>query len=229
MRAVLLCFLLFCSPVRADPVRLDLTGLRALAMAPHLDRAGFSARLAEVMDGHDPEPAQPVAGPARNDPFFWSLSARFGAALEGSTIPGGVLTCTRYGLELRDRVAGRDLSAAAGFAVMQQALILSDDAQSWPVGAVARLACALTWDDARRVAPLARAEILAALEGFETVAEHPDPSAGAEVRVFGPGGYRIEARGGPVTVNMRLDAIWIDQLATHHQLRFRSFLMGGGS
>ena len=126
-------------------------------------------------------------------------------------------------------MAERDLSAAAGFAVMQQALILSGDDENWPVGAVARLACALTWDDSRRVAPLTRAEVLTALEGFGAVEVQPDPNAGARVRVFGPGGYRIEARGGPVTANMRLDAIWVDQLATHQQLRFRSFLMGGGS
>jgi hypothetical protein len=228
MRAVLL-FLLLSWPLAAEPVRLDLGEIRDLAMAPHLDEAAFSARLEGLIGGYAPEPAQPVPGPARNDLFFWSLSARFGTALEGSTVPGGVLTCARYGLDVRARMAERDLSAAAGFAVMQQALILSGDDENWPVGAVARLACALTWDDARRVAPLTRAEVLAALEGFAAVEVQPDPNAGARVRVFGPGGYRIEARGGPVTANMRLDAIWVDQLATHQQLRFRSFLMGGGS
>jgi hypothetical protein len=230
MRAIVLIFML-CLPgaLRAQPVVLEAAAMRGAALAPYLGRQGFLDLLAGAIDGFVPEPARRVPGLAGDDIYFWSISGRFGADMAGADVPGGILTCARYGLETRDRLAAIRLSDPAVFPVMRQALILSDDSAAWPEGAVARLACALTWDDGRRVAPMARADVLAVLEGFETVATRPDPRAEAATRVFGPGGYRIAGRGGPADAVVVLEAIWVDQLATHQQFRFRSFLMGGGS
>lgn len=226
---VLIAFLLLPVSLRAQPMTLDAGALRNAALIPFLERGAYLDLLTEIVEGFTPNPVLRVPGLADDDIYFWSVSGRFGADLAGSTVPGGILTCARYGLETRDRLAAARLSDRAAFGVMRQALILSDDRAAWPEGAVARLACALTWDDGRRVAPMAEAELRAALDGFETVESRPDPNAEARVRVFGPGGYRIVARDGPADAVVVLDAIWVDQLATHQQFRFRSFLMGGGS
>ena len=230
MRTLILMFFL-CLPaaLRAQPVVLDAGGLRDAALVPYLERAAYLDLLVDTIDGFQPDPARRVPGLAEGDIYFWSITGRFGADMTGSDVPGGILTCARYGLETRDRLAAIRLSDPAAFPVMRQALILSDDIAAWPEGAVARLACALTWDDGRRVAPMAEDEVVAVLEGFASVETRADPRADAAVRVFGPGGYRITGRGGPRDAIVVLDAIWVDQLATHHQFRFRSFLMGGGS
>jgi len=230
MRALILIVML-CLPgaLSAQPLVLDGAALRGAALAPYLGRAGFLDLLAGAIDGFVPAPARPVPGLVGDDIYFWSITGAFGAEMAGAAVPGGLLSCARYGLETRDRLAATLASDPAVFPVMRQALILSDDIAAWPEGAVARLACALTWDDGRRVAPMARADVLALLAGFETVTTRPDPRAGARVRVFGPGGYRIEARGGPADRVVMLEAIRVEQLATHQQFRFRSFLMGGGS
>jgi len=228
---VLALILLLClpAPLRAQPLVLQVGALRDAGLEPYLARAGYLDVLADTVAGFAPAPARPVPGLARDDIYFWSVTGRFGADVAGSSVPGGILTCARYGLQTRDRLAATRLSDPAAFGVMRQALILSDDRAAWPEGAVARLACALTWDDGRRVAPMAEAAVLAALDGFASVQSRPDPRAEAATRVFGPGGYRITARDGPADAIVVLQAIWVDQLATHQQFRFRSFLMGGGS
>ena len=220
--------LLLPAALRAQPLELDPAALRDLALAPYLERSAYLDLLVDTVDGLTPAPARRVPGLAGDDIYFWSVTGRFGSDLAGSTVPGGILTCARYGLETRDRIAAIRLSEPGAFPVVRQALILSDDGAAWPEGAVARLVCALTWDDGRRVAPMAEAEVLAILGGFARVDSRPDPRAGARVRVFGPGGYRITARGGPSDSAVVLDAIWVDRLATHQQFRFRSFLMGAG-
>ena len=164
------------------------------------------------------------------DPFYWAISGRFGPSLEGARAPGGVVSCARYGLITREALAARRSTDPQVFPVWQQALILSDDAAAWPEQAVARLACSITWDDGRRVAPVPRARAEAALRPlFDSVAAGPDPrERPGQTRVFGPGGYRVAGQGTVATMTYRIDLFEVDQLATHHQILFRSFLMGGG-
>lgn len=229
-KLVLMLLLLLPAALRAQPLELDPAALRDAALLPYLERSAYLELLADTIDGFRANPARRVPGLAGDDIYFWSVTGRFGADFAGASVPGGILACARYGLETRDRLATIRLSDPAAFPVMRQAMILSDDRDAWPDGAVARLVCALTWDDGRRVAPMAEAEVLAVLGGFETVETRPDPRAGVGgLRVFGPGGYRITARDGPSDGTVVVEAIWVDRLATHQQFRFRSFLIGAGS
>lgn len=212
-----------------QPAAPDLPGLVTLATEPYLGRQAVADRLEEIL------PQVSLAAPSppdltAPDPFYWAISGRFGPPLDGAPAPGGVVACARYGLITREALAARRSTDREVFPVWQQALILSDDAQAWPEPAVARLACSITWDDGRRVAPLSMAEVEAALRTlFDTVTTGPDPrERPGQTRVFGPGGYRVAGQGTVATASYRIDLFEVDQLATHHQILFRSFLMGGG-
>lgn len=218
-------------PALAQPVSVEMTVMRDAALAPYLGRAAFLDVLTMGLGEFTASPVRQIPGLAVGDPFFWSIDGQFGAPFEATTVPGGLVSCARYGLETRDLISVVSLSDPAAFAMMRQAVILSDDNVAWPEGAVARLVCSLTWDDARRVVPLDADTVLQVLsEQFADITHHPDPRGqSGGLRVFGPGGYRIVARDGPADSFVTLDLIAVDQLATHQQLRFRSFLMGSGS
>jgi hypothetical protein len=65
----------------------------------------------------------------------------------------------------RDRLAERNLSDPAVFAIFGATQAAPDDAEVWPETGVARLACTMTWNDTRRVAILPEAPARAALDG----------------------------------------------------------------
>ncbi|RFU12299.1 hypothetical protein DZD18_12880 [Rhodobacteraceae bacterium W635] len=215
--------------VVAQPVAPDLPGLVTLATEPYLGRQAVADRLQAILPDLAVASSSSPALTAP-DPFYWAISGRFGPPLDGTPAPGGVVACARYGLITREALAPRRSTDPEVFPVWQQALILSDDVPAWPDPAVARLACSITWDDGRRVAPLSEAEAEAALlTVFESVTTGPDPRERAgQARVFGAGGYRAAGQGVDETGTYRLDLFEVDQLATHHQILFRSFLMGGG-
>jgi len=231
-RALLLSILwvlLAAARAAGQPVAPDLPQLVTLATEPYLGREAVAARLEAILPqaSLDASPPPDLTAP---DPFYWAISGRFGPPLDGASAPGGVVACARYGLITREAMAARRSTDPEVFPIWQQALILSDDAPAWPEPAVARLACSITWDDGRRVAPLSMAQAEAALRPlFDSVTAGPDPREHpGQTRVFGPGGYRVAGQGRVATASYRLDLFEVDQLATHHQILFRSFLMGGG-
>lgn len=220
---------LFATPLAAQPVPPDLEELTDIAAQPYLTRDEVVARLGLALpDFLAAPPDQPRM--TETDPFFWAIRGRFGPPLQGAPAPGGVVACARYGRLTLEALALRQSTDPDVFPVWQQALILPDDAEAWPGPAVARLACAITWDDARRVAPLAAQEVSEVLDAlFDAVTHRPDPrERPGQTRVFGPGGYRIAAVGAVENSLFRLDLFEVDQLATHHQILFRSYLIGGG-
>jgi len=224
-----LWLLLAVSRLAAAPAAPDLPALVRLATQPYLAQPAVEARLATIL----PDlrlASHPVPDLTALDPFYWAISGRYGAPLVGAPAPGGVVTCARYGLITAEALAPRRSTEPEVFPVWQQALILSDDARAWPDDAVARVACSITWDDARRVAPLSAANTEDALsELFEIVLSGPDPrERPGQTRVFGPGGYRVAGQGPVGDSTFRIDLFEVDQLATHHQILFRSFLIGGG-
>ena len=217
---------------QAQPVVLEPAALLDLARRPYLDRAAMRDRLAGGLGGFVADRPAPVPALVAGDPFYWALAGRFGAPLPVETgVPGGLAICARYGLETRDLLAGMGLSDPRAFALLRQALILADDAAAWPEGAVARLACSITWDDARRVAPLSGEGVRALLDPvFDTVQGRIRQVPEAEgPRVFGPPDYRIGATGGPRDAAVFLESVRIERLATHQRIRLRAFLMGGGA
>ena len=214
---------------RADPPAPGLATLTELSTAPYLSRPAFLDRLSEALPRLIPGPATTPA-PAEGDPYWWAIEARFGEPMDDVRAPGGVVLCARYGRLTQEAMAQLSSTEPGAFQLWQQAVILSDDAVAWPDAAVARLACSITWDDGRRVAPLAPGparETLLTL--FDAVTLGPDPrERPGQVRVFGPGGYRMAADGRVEDTGFQLDLFEIEQLATHHLILFRSYLMGGG-
>lgn len=213
----------------AQPSAPDVTGLLAIATRPFLARTEVETRLAESLPDLDllPLTTPDLASP---DPYYWAISGHFGPPLSGVQAPGGVVACARYGRMTLDALAPRRSAGPEAFPVWQQAVIQSDDARAWPEQAVARVACSITWDDGRRVAALGRTEAEATLSTvFEEVSSAPDPrERPGQTRVFGPGGYLLAGQGPVEDSTYRLDLFEVDQLATHHQILFRSYLLGGG-
>ncbi len=230
MRYVMLLALVLCSRALADPVPPDLSEVMRLARQPFLDRDAAAEILDSALPEFEAEAVSSRARPTEGDPYFWALSGHFGPPLAESAAPGGVATCARYGQETLAYLQQRPSSDPAVFPLIQRAVILHDDAAAWPEGAVARLVCAITWDDMRRVAPLALSEVDRVLQDmFERYSSGPDPSEEPDsVRVFGPGGYVVLARDGPSDLTVHVDMAHVMQLATHQLILFRSYLMGGG-
>lgn len=230
LTAPLLMLALLTGPLRADPPPPDLGALLDIAEAPFQQRDAVERQLAEALPLFTPmpEPAQP--GPTLGDLYYWSLEGRFGLHIEGTNAPGGFVTCARYGRITLERLQELPSSDPRVFPLMRQAAILHDDASAWPEQAVARLVCQVTWDDGRRVAPLSVVAVVAELQTvFDDVVTRPDPrERPGETRVFGPGGYQVAGGGAAENSFFQLDLFEIDQLATHHQILFRSFLIGGG-
>ena len=226
----LLMLVLLAAPLRADPAPPELAALLDIVAAPYQQRDAVEQQLAVALPlfAPVPEPARP--GPTEGDLYFWSLEGRFGLQIEGTRAPGGVVTCARYGRVTLDRLQNLPSSDPRVFPLMRQAAILHDDASAWPEQAVARLVCLVTWDDGRRVAPLDRVAVEQVLnDRFTTVASGPDPAERPNsVRVFGPGGYVIEAQGGPTDMLRLMDRAEVRQVATHQLILLRGFLLGGG-
>lgn len=218
-------------PLRADPVPPDLAALLDIMAAPFQQREAVAAQLADALPLFNPLPEPVAPGPTEGDLYFWSVEGRFGLPVEGVHAPGGLVICARYGRVTLERLQDLPSSDARVFPLMRQAAILHDDAGTWPEAAVARLVCQVTWDDSRRVAPLARDAVQATLSNrFSTVLVTPDPAERpASVRVFGPGGYVIDGQGGPSDMIRVIDRAEVRQVATHQLILMRSFLLGGGA
>lgn len=228
--ALFVLSLLSASPMRADPVAPDLAALLSAMDRADAPRAAFLDRLDAALDRFQPAMEAPLPAAAEGDGYFWAIEARFGLSMAGTRAPGGVLTCARYGRITLERLQAVPSSDPAVFPLMRQAAILHDDAQAWPEQAVARLACLITWDDARRVAPLDPAGVLSLLaDRFSRISHGPDPGEQpGGVRVFGPGGYVISARDGPADLIRVVDRAEISQTGTHQLIVLRSYLLGGG-
>ncbi|MGI3184893.1 hypothetical protein [Nioella aestuarii] len=218
-------------PLRADPVPPDLAALLDIMGAPFQPREAVAMQLAEALPLFSPLPEPAAPSPTEGDLYFWSVEGRFGLPIEGVSAPGGLVTCARYGRITLDRLQELPSSDARVFPLMRQAAILHDDATAWPEAAVARLVCQVTWDDGRRVGPLAGDAVQLILsEQFTTVRVIADPAERpASVRVFGPGGYVIEGQGGPSDMVRVIDRAEVRQVATHQLILLRSYLLGGGA
>lgn len=224
-----------CGPLAAEePVALDPAAIVALAERPWENRRAFGASLEAALGGFATDMPPLPESLRATDPLLWSITGRFGAALAGSAAPGGIVACSRYGLATRDRLAERDLADPAAFALFGATLAASDDAEVWPEDAVARLACMITWDDARRVAILPEAAARAALErSFGSVstgrAGRGDEGARGQAPVGdGAQGYRLIGRDGMRDSVVMVESAIIELRPTHQQIRFRAFLLGGG-
>jgi hypothetical protein len=232
--ATLLCLVLTAPARAADPVTLDPAAVLALAEAPWRDRQSFVDALGAVLGGLEldmPRLPEAVRG---EDPFLWSVMGRFGANVPGLTVSGGIVACSRYGLATRDRLAERNLSDPAVFAVFGATQAAPDDAEVWPETGIARLACVMTWNDTRRVAILPEAPARAALEArFTTVTRRGDREVlGEDWRArpprFGAEGYELIGLDGPADTVMAVESARIELRVAHQQIRFRAFLLNGG-
>jgi hypothetical protein len=239
MRALCLClFLLFAPPPlsaqEAAPVTLDPAEILALGEAPWLDRAGFRDRLEAALGGISVDmPPLPEAMRA-DDPFLWSLTGRFGAPLAGSSVPGGIFACSRYGLATRDVMSANSLSDPRAFALFGATQAAHDDAAVWPEAGLARLSCMITWDDTRRVAIIPETPATAALHArFDEVRRLGDAEIiGADWQDYPPRygdeGYRLEASRGARDSVLVYESALIELTVGHQAIRFRAFLLNGG-
>lgn len=170
----------------------------------------------------------------RGDPFLWSVTGRFGAALDGVSTPGGIVACSRYGLATRDRLAEHDLSDPQAFALFGATQAAADDAEHWPREGIARLACMITWDDTRRVAIVPERRARAALEGrFGEVMRLGDREVLGEGWAdrpprYGADGYLLIGRNGRSDSVVRVESARIELRVAHQQIRFRAYLLNGG-
>ena len=236
MRATCLVLALLAGPALAQqgaPTVLDPAAVLALGLEPWRDRAGFVTRLEEVLGPVIVDRSPLPDRLDETDPFLWSLTGRFGAPLAGSSVAGGIVTCSRYGIPTRDRLAATTLSDPEVFTLFAALQPAADDVAAWPEAGLARLACLLTWDDTRRVAiiPEAAARAAAAAQ-FATVtrtgaAEHDGAQPGF-APVYDDSGYRIEGQDGAGTSVVVYDHARIDLLVSHQTIRFRAYLLNGG-
>ncbi|MBF9033849.1 hypothetical protein HKCCE2091_06320 [Rhodobacterales bacterium HKCCE2091] len=210
---------------RAAPLILDLDGVLSLSERPWLGRRDFVAALGEVLPGLWLTPY--ARGEATADPFRWSVTATFGSD-DGSRATGTRVACARYGLSTRDRFRDEGFTSPAGFALMQELLPQFDDAEAWPDGAVARLYCSVTWDDARVVAILPEGPARSGLEARFAVVERLAGGGAVQPGLYGQTGFRLRARGGAADTRFEVESARVVLTLGHQQVTFRSFLMGGG-
>jgi hypothetical protein len=231
-----------CIPVIASPpgvARRGAGGRRsrrdlALAGEPWRDRQGFVDALEGALGGLELDmPRLPEAVRAE-DPFLWSVMGRFGAAVPGERSSGGIVTCSRYGIATRDRLAERNLSDPAVFAIFGATQAAPDDAEVWPE--TGGRAAGLRGDVERHAAggDPARGARLAALEArFETghAARRPGGSGRGLARPaggFGAGGLPADRGAWRRDTVVELESARIELRVAHQQIRFRSFLLNGG-
>jgi|GEM_PF-1711576 len=239
MRAFVLLIALMFAPASAsaqagEPVTLDPLAMLALGDEPWRDRSAFRAGLDAALGGITVDMPRLPDTLRAEDPFLWSLTGRFGAPLAGSTVPGGLFACSRYGLATRDRMAATSLSDPRAFALFGATQAAHDDAEVWPEAGLARLSCTITWDDTRRVAIIPEAPATAALQGlFDEVARLGDAEVMGDgwqnyAPRYGAEGYRLEARAGPRGSVIVYDSALIELTVGHQLIRFRAFLLNGG-
>jgi hypothetical protein len=213
-----------------EPVRLDPAAVIALAETPWRDRAAFVEALDAALGGVELDMSRLPEAVRRNDPFLWSVTGSFGTELPGIRSTGGIVVCSRYGLDTRDRLAESHLSDPEAFVLFGATQAASDDTEVWPETGIARLACMITWNDTRRVAILPEAPARAALAArFARVTRHDDRAvAAAEPGRPGAAGYRLFAQQGRADTVVEVESVRIELRQAHQQIRFRAFLLNGG-
>jgi hypothetical protein len=216
------------------PVSLDPHAVLALAETPWRDRAAFEAALDTALGGVDLDLPRLPEALRRNDPFLWSLTGRFGAELPGVASTGGIVVCSRYGIDTRDRLAESNLSDPKVFALFGATQAAGDDAKVWPEAGIARLACMITWNDTRRVAILPEAPALDALAArFARITRRDDADmaqgeGAAPARLYGDDGYLLIGTEGRSDTVVELESARIELRRAHQLIRFRAFLLNGG-
>jgi hypothetical protein len=232
LRFAVLGFACLCSgPLCAqEPVTLDPASVIALAEAPWRDRAAFAAALDAALGGVEMDMPRLPETLRRDDPFLWSITGRFGTPLPGVRSAGGIVVCSRYGLETRARLAETRLSDPEAFALFGATHPAADDVEVWPETGIARLACMITWNDSRRVAFLPEAAAEAALATrFARISRRAQPDVPrADPGAIGMADYRLVAQDGPVDTVVQVESARIELRQTHQQIRFRAFLLNGG-
>lgn len=211
--------------VQAQPVALDLPAILSLSDRPWLDADGFAADLAMAVPGFQPRPFR-GRDPAPDDPFFWTIRGHF-ADPPVPHIPGGVVSCSRYGLVTRDVFATFGFSDRATFRLFQQVQPAPDDAEVWPEEAIARLSCRLAWDDSRAVDIIAVRDATAAVVDLFEEVTLPDVDR-TRAGNFGPDGYQVLGRDGLRDVVVFVESAQIVRTLNYQTLTFRAFLLNGG-
>jgi hypothetical protein len=237
MRVLILGFALYATAAPAQgvgPTVLDPAAVIALGQEPWRDRAAFLDRLEAVLGPVSLDMPRLPEALRDTDPFLWSLMGRFGAPLQGSTVAGGIVACSRYGLATRDRLAATGLSDPGAFSLFAATQPAPDDAAAWPEAGLARLACMITWDDTRRVAIIPEDAARVALESvFAQVTRSGDAEVYGDrwqdyAPLYGDRGYRLDAQVGPQTSVAIHDRALIELRVSHQTIRFRAFLLNGG-
>lgn len=215
-------------------VALDPDEVLTLSEMAWADRADFLAALDPAMGGLTLDMPRLPEGVRAEDPFLWSVTGSFGAAIDGVGTTGGIVACSRYGLATRDMLAERSLSDPDTFALFAATQAAPDDPDVWPEAAVARLACMITWNDTRRVAILPEEPARAVLDArFDHVSRSGDAEVLGEALdtaapIYGEDGYLLRARGGRADSVIEVESARIELRVGHQLVRFRAFLMNGG-
>ncbi len=198
-----------------------------LAEVLALSRSAFAAEAAftDALSGILPLTIE-RSGPLPTDlpdPFLWAISGSVGEPSPAGG-PGAIFSCARYGLSTRDTFAERGMLDPEMFALMGVLQPGFDDATRWPKGAVARLSCDFVWDDARIIAILPRsvADGVLALR-YTRLTDQTGPAD-----IFGEAGFSLLAEAGEHDSVVLQDSAQVVLTLGHQQVRFRSYLMGGG-
>ncbi|WP_339983289.1 hypothetical protein [Gymnodinialimonas ulvae] len=206
----------------AEPLDLPVAEVLALGQAAYADRASFE----RVLQARMPSVVFDAGGQVASveDPFLWSLAGRFGGA-GASPRPGAIFGCARYGVATRDLFLEYGFAAPETFALMGDALPLSDDVEVWPNAAVARLHCIFVWDDAETVRIVPEPAAQAALGHlFEAVTAQQE---GSDFAVLGEDGFRLRGRNGAGDRVVWLESGDVILTNGHQQVSFRAYLIGG--
>ncbi|MEL6531498.1 MAG: hypothetical protein AAFQ06_00525 [Pseudomonadota bacterium] len=218
-----LCIVALCpGPLAAEgqaPIALDLAALLALAESPWRSEDSFLDVLHETVPNFAERRGGSRLTVPHNDPFLYNISGHF-AQPPTPHLPGGVLSCTRYGLETRDLFVSEGFTSPSAFALYQEARPAPDDADVWPETAIARLACSFVWDDSRSVEIIARGPAEVSLRtAFERLSDLGDETAQT---------YHLVGHGGREDTSMLVESAEIVLTPSYQLLSFRAFLLNGG-